>query len=74
MIVGDTRARVLSAVIDCHIVQSLSPDSVLGFDWLRTCNPHIDWWACILTVQVPNGHHLLLGLPCDSIIHVDLAS
>ena len=36
LIVCDTGARALSAVIECHIVQSLYHDIVLIFDWLRT--------------------------------------
>ena len=61
-------------MVECHIVSSLSHDSMLRFDWLRTCNPYIDWWACILSVNVPGGHHLLAGLPCNSLAHVELAS
>ena len=39
----DTGARALSAVIECHIISSLSHDIMLGFDFFGTCNPHIDW-------------------------------
>ena len=61
-------------MIECHIFLSISHDIILGFDWLCTCNTHIDFWACILSVQVPGGHCLLDGLPCDSIAHIELAS
>ena len=74
MLVCDTVARVLSAVDECHVVLSLSHDIVLGFDWLCTCNPYIDWWARTLLVKVPVGYHLLTGLPCNSLEHSELAS
>ena len=74
LIVCKTGARVLSAVIKCHIVQSQSHDIVMGFDRLWTCSPHIDWWSGNLLVPVPRGNHLLAGLPCNSIVHVELAS
>ena len=64
----------MSVVIEYHIIQSLPHDIMLGFDWLRTCNPYIDSWACTLLVQVPGGHSFLDDLPCDSIAHVKLAS
>ena len=65
----------MSAVVECHIVESLYHDIiVLGFDWLCTCNPHIDWWACTLLVKIPGRKCLLAGLPCNSIEHVELAS
>ena len=47
---------------------------MLRFDWLCTCNPHIDWWAYTLLVKVPSGHHLLAGLPCNSIVYIELVS
>ena len=53
LIIFDTRA--LSAMIECHIVQSLSHGIVLVFDWLCTCNPHIDWQVSTLLVQIPIG-------------------
>ena len=62
------------AVAEYHIVLSLSEDIMLRFDWIRTCEPHIDWWACTLSVSVPSGHHLLAGLPCNSILLVELTS
>ena len=65
----------MSVVVECHIVLSLSHDIMLGFDWLHTCNPHIDWEACTLLVKVPGGHCLLVGLPCTLYYaHVELAS
>ena len=63
----------MSAVVECYIVSSLSHDIVLGFYWLRTCNPHINWWASITSVKLPGGHYLLAGLPCNSIAHVEFA-
>ena len=74
MIVCDTGARVLSAIVDCGIISSISHDIVLGFYWLRTCNPHIYWFAYTLSVLVPGRHHILAGLPFNSIVHVELAS
>ena len=73
-IVCGTGARDLSDIVECHVVSSLSHDIVLGFDWLCICNPHINWQACTLFVQVPGGPRLLAGLPCDSIAHVELVS
>ena len=29
---------------------------------------------CILLVKVPGGHCFLAGLPCNSILHIELAS
>ena len=60
-------------MIECHIVQLLSHNIVLGFDWLWTCNPYIDWLACTLLVKVPSGHHLLAGLSFDPIAHLEHA-
>ena len=74
MIAYDTRARVLSAVIECHIFQSLSHDIVLSFDWLCIYSLYTDLWAGNLLIQVSSGHYLLVGLPCDSIVHVELTS
>ena len=74
MIVCGTRDTNLSAVVEFHIVLFLSHDIVLGFDWLHTCNPPIDWWACTLLVKVPGGHHILAGLPCESIVHIELTA
>ena len=62
LIVCDTGAWALSAVVECHIVQSLSHDIVLGFDWLCTCKPHINCWACNLLVKVPGGPYLTIYL------------
>ena len=63
----------MSAVVEFHIISSLSHDIVLRFDWFHTCNLHINWWACTLPVKVPGGHHLLAGLPCNSIVHIEFA-
>ena len=60
--------------LNASLFQSLSHDIVLGFEWLRNCNPHIDWWACTLSVKVPGGHHHLAALLYNSIAHVELAS
>ena len=73
LIVCNTGARVLFAIVECHILSSLSNNAMLGFDWLCTCNPYIDWWACILSVKVTGGYCHLGDLPCDSIQHVELA-
>ena len=27
-----------------------------------------------MSIQIPGGHHILAGLPCDSIVHIELAS
>ena len=61
------------ALVKYCSVLSLSHDTVLRFDWLRTCNPHINWWACTLLVIVPGGHYIPIGLPCNYIVHVELA-
>ena len=74
LIVCDTRARAMFAVVGYHVISSLSHDFVLGFDWLRTCNPHVDWQACTLSVKVPGGLCPLPGLPCNSIVHIELIS
>ena len=47
---------------------------MLRFNRLCTYNPFIDWWACTLLVKVPGGYHLLAGLLCNSIAHIELAS
>ena len=64
----------MSAVVECHIVSSLSHDIVLGFDWFRTCNPILIGRPVFYWLKVPGGHHLLAGLPCNSIAHAELAS
>ena len=74
LIFCNTGAKTLSAVVECHIVSYLFHNIVLGFDWLRICNAHINWWACILSVKVPGGHYLLACLPCNSVASIELAS
>ena len=74
LIVCDIGSRHLSAIVECHIVSYLSHDIMLGFDWLCTCNPHIDCQACTFSVKVPGRHCLLAGLPCNSVVHIELAS
>ena len=41
----------LQLPVDCYVSQDLSSEAILGFDWLYTHNPIIDWVAC--TVKFP---------------------
>ena len=74
LIVCDTRARAVSDVVEFHIISCQSHDIVLGFNWLHTYSPHINWWACTLSVKIPGRHCLMVGLTCNSIAHVELTS
>ena len=72
--VCNIRSGTLSELIENHIIQSLSYDTILGFDWLFTCYRFIDQWACTLLVQILSRDCLLTGLPCNFIANIQIAS
>ena len=75
LIACDSSAEALLAVVECRVVENLSHAVVLGMDWLRTCNPTIDWQAYSVTVSVPDGHsRILCGLPQSRSARIELAS
>ena len=74
LIVHDTEDKDLSALVEYHVVLSLSHSIMLSFDWCHMCNSHSNWWVCILSVKVPGGYYILAAFPCKSLAHIELAS
>ena len=74
LIICDTGARVLYAVVEYCIVLFPSHDIVQGFNWLRICSPYTNQLACTLLAKVTSGYCLLAGLPCNYTMYIEIAS
>ena len=45
----------LEQVQFCYVIPELHTPVVLGYDWLREHNPHIDWQAGLITLPAGNA-------------------